>query len=201
MKFSRFLLSIIILMNVMFTAIAQNNKEFVFDSSNCFDSLMDNEIKQDLSCFVQNAPSQTQTLKKIPLNRYYSDLEKGGSSVFFDERSVLSNWGISISLQASKNGVFIEEIRGFVHGKVDFYLPKETIEDIPNPYFSIVNAPHWLTGRSRLRKPIVDNWKVFKSKRNDYLYIYFKNERDGYEVTWVIKNYREYVTRVIDKLD
>ena len=185
-------------MNMMFTVIAQNNMEMFFDSKKCFDSLMDNEIKQDLSCFVQNTPCQTRNIKIIPLNRYYSDLEEGSCSVFFDERSMLSNWGISISLQASKNGVSIEKIGGFVHGKVNFYLPKETIEDIPNPYFSIVNAPHWLTGRSRPRKPIVDNWKVFKSKRNNYLYIYFRNEKEGYEVTWVLKNYREYVTRVID---
>ena len=172
---------------------------FVFEPKYGFDSLDNNEIKQDLSCFVKKASSHSQNIELVPLNSYYSDPQEGICSIFFDDRSVFSDWGVSISLKVYGNQSIIDRIGGFAHGKVNFHLPKSAVDDIPNPYFSVVNSPHWLTERSRLRKPIVDNWKVFKSKRNNYLYIYFENKQEGYEITWVIKNYQEYISRVIDK--
>lgn len=191
---------VLFLTNIVVIVDAQNNID-VLTSKYTFDNLGNNEIKQDLSCFVHKASCQTQNIELVPLNSYYSDSQTGISLVFFDERSVFSDWGISISLQEFGDQTIIERIGGFVHGKVKFHLPKSAIDDIPNPYFSVVNTPHWLTGRSKLRKPIIDNWKVFKSKTHNYIYIYFENKQEGYEVTWVINNNREYITRVIDKLN
>ena len=201
---------VMVLMSLLLTmnqAISQEHKQFTEIEIESFDSLPSGRMKNEISCFVQKAATKQERanktlVKKVPLGVFHDDTINKIQSVVFEERSIFSSMPtVSIAIGYGEGKNVFTGITGLAHGKIRYGLDKKPFDDIPNPYFSIDNKPNRITGWSKRSKPVVGNWKVYRSKDNYYTYIYFRNEKEGYEVTWVIKTYREYITRVIDKLE
>lgn len=202
-----FVMALMSLLSIMNPTMSQEHKQFTGIATESFDSLPSCRIKDEISCFVQKAATKQERanktlVKEVPLGVFHDDTINKIQSIVFEDGSFFSSMPtVSIAIGYGEGENVFTGITGLAHGKIRYGLEKKPFDDIPNPYFSIDNKPNRITGWSKRRKPVVGNWKVYRSKDNHYTYIYFRNERDGYEVTWVIKNFREYVTRVIDKLD
>ncbi len=202
-----FVMVLMSLLSTMNPTMSQEHKQLTGIAIESFDSLPSGKIKNEISCFVQKAATKQERanktqVKKVPIGVFHDDTINKIQSVVFEDGSFFSSMPtVSIAIGYGEGNNVFTGITGLAHGKIRYGLEKKPFDDIPNPYFSIDNKPNRITGWSKRRKPVVGNWKVFRSKDSYYTYIYFKSEKDGYEVTWVIKNYREYVTRVIDRLD